>query len=131
MGNSVVSGAIVNRGTISALNTGVLVGHVDTVLGSVSNSGKIVAAVGIAVKSGLVFGTASAGGGINNSGTITASIDGILIANGARISGGVSNGGLITAPTGILIDSASKIQTTNAAVVVTGRTLTGGIVNAG
>src|SRR6202040_2215567 len=86
LGNSVAGGAIVNRGTILALDTGVLVGHVDSVFGGVSNSGKISASVGIAVKSGLVFGTASAGGGINNSGTITASIDGILIADGAHIS---------------------------------------------
>src|SRR5262249_8782439 len=101
--------AVVNSGTISALDTGILLGHVPTVFGGISNSGRIVASVGMHVKSSEVFvGSASAGGVINNSGTITASIDGILIENGvAPISGGISNSGAITARTGILISQST------------------------
>jgi hypothetical protein len=109
LGDSVTGGGIVNRGTISASDTGVSVDHVNTIFGSVSNSGKILAPIGIVVKNsnGLV-GVASAGAAINNNGTITASIDGILIENGvAAISGGISNSGAITARTGIAISNST------------------------
>jgi hypothetical protein len=102
LGDSVTGGGIVNRGTISASDTGVSVDHVNTIFGSVSNSGKILAPIGIVVKNsnGLV-GVASAGAAINNNGTITESIDGILFENGvAAISAVSATCGAITARTG-------------------------------
>ena len=155
LGDSTTGAAIVNSGTISAHDVGVNVDHVGTIFGGVSNSGKIVAAVGVAVNSSEVVGTTSAIGGINNSGTITASIDGIVVANGANISGIIGNRGVIIAPTGIfvsasnidgpivdsgtikaashgiLIDSASKILASKTAIAIAGPTFTGGISNFG
>lgn len=139
LGDSVTGGGIVNRGTISASDTGVSVDHVNTIFGSVSHSGKILAAIGIVVKNsnGLV-GVASAGAAINNSGTIAASIDGILTENGvAAISGGISNSGAITARTGIaisnstvdgpIVDSGSIKATRIGILVDSGGVISGGI----
>ena len=110
-----------------------------TIFGSVSNSGKILAPIGIVVKNsnGLV-GVASAGAAINNNGTITASIDGILIENGvAAISGGISNSGAITARTGIaisnstvdgpIVDSGTIRATSEGILIDSARVVLGGI----
>ena len=50
LGDLVTGGGIVNSGTISASGTGVSLDHVNTIFGGVSNSGKILAAIGVVVR---------------------------------------------------------------------------------
>jgi uncharacterized protein with beta-barrel porin domain len=94
---------------------------VGTFAGSISNAGTITAPVqGIHVSSVAVFGTNSAGGGIVNSGTITAigsSGIGISVNAVSTFFGGITNSGTITA--------------SRTAINVSAATFVGNIVNSG
>ena len=70
-----------------------------TLFGGVSNSGKITATTGdgIDVVSVAVFGNGSAGGGIVNSGTISAGQSAIAVVTVGTFAGGISNSGKIAA----------------------------------
>jgi autotransporter passenger strand-loop-strand repeat protein len=115
-GNSSSGGGITNSGTISAGHSGIRVGLVFTSFsGGISNasSGKIVSTSGIGIFVGTsigVFGNSSAGGGITNSGTISAHQSGILLQNFAIFAGGITNSGVISAHgTGIKITGVSTL----------------------
>jgi uncharacterized protein with beta-barrel porin domain len=134
---SVFAGGITNSGTISGLNTGILVKTVSVFAGGISNSGAIwsnsfntsLFSRGIAVSNVQAFGTASAGGGISNSGTIivapaVVSGTGIRVVN-ATLFGGITNSGTITAGTAHSVSDYAGIG------VRSGGTLAGGILNSG
>ena len=100
-GNTGAGGGITNSGTIAAKNSGIRVGLVNSFSGGISNasSGKIVSTTGIGVFVGTsiaVFGNPSAGGGITNSGTISAHNSGILLQNFTTFAGGITNSGVIS-----------------------------------
>jgi len=128
---SVFDGGIANSGTVSG--GGIIVAGGDTFLGGISNSGAITAAgfggggkakggPGIVVSSVNVFGSASAGGGITNSGTILAPRTGVLVEFVSTFFGGISNSGTIS------ISSGSS----RTAISVFGvSTFFGGIANSG
>ena len=127
-GNSSSGGGITNSGTISAGQSGIRVGLVFTSFsGGVSNasSGKIVSTSGIGIFVGTsigVFGNSSAGGGITNSGTISAHQSGILLQNFATFAGGISNSGRIAGRSGIALKTVAVFGNPNAE---------GGITNSG
>ena len=75
------AGGIVNGGTITAGQTGINVFAASTFQGGIDNGGTIKAPNGIRVDSVTVFGTASAsaGGGITNSGVISGGGTGIQL----------------------------------------------------
>ena len=145
-GDSSTGGGITNTGTISAAFNAIQLPSVPTFEGAIVNSGRLVAETGIHYGFFAVFG-GSASGGITNSGTITASDRGILLANGTifngvvanssviaahgtgiwTLSGGVSNSGKITAISGAGIQISKSSSTT-----VLGSTSAGGsVVNSG
>ena len=157
---TIFSGGITNTGTLSAGGSGIAVAGVSTFLGGITNSGTITAysTYGIAdhIDNGIaVANVSSFGGGITNSGLISAADNGIVVNNVPTFTGNISNSGTITGATGvsiigstiagaildtgtlkatthgILIDSASKITSSNTAVNVAGPTFAGGISNAG
>ena len=120
------SGNIVNSstGTISATSggaigpEGILAQEIPTFAGGITNAGKISGQHGIYLSSIAQFGTASAGGGIMNTGTISAEGTGIFVKKLSTFSGGISNtGGTITGNTGISVTTLS--------------TFLGGITNTG
>ena len=95
--------------------------------GGISNasSGKIVSTTGIGVFVGTsiaVFGNPSAGGGITNSGTISAHHSGILLQNFTTFAGGISNSGRIAGRSGIALKTVAVFGNPNAE---------GGITNSG
>ncbi|MGA2290575.1 autotransporter domain-containing protein [Bradyrhizobium sp.] len=115
-----LNGAIINSGTISVLNgsaaaNGVWV-HGAIVTGGISNSGSIMSsAVDI-----LVDTSPSFGGGIANSGhLVSASITAIEVFTVSAFTGGITNSGTISAATAIGIE------------VFTVSTFSGGITNSG
>ena len=117
-GNPNAGGGISNTGTISAANQGIFVNHVTTFGRTIVNSGKLGAQTGISVSNFVYFGANSSGGGITNSGTITALSDGIVLQNGANFAGAVANSSVIAAHgSGIRIVGVS--------------TLSGGVSNSG
>jgi hypothetical protein len=129
-GNSSSGGGITNSGTISAGHSGIRVGLVFTSFsGGTSNasSGKIVSTQGIGIFVGTsigVFGNSSAGGGITNSGTISARQSGILLQNFTTFVGGISNSGRIASTIGDGIDVFSVAVFDNGSAG-------GGIINSG
>ena len=90
-----------------------------TFLGGISNSGKIVGTNGIGLSSVAIFGGSGSGGAIVNSGSISATHDGLrLILGFGTFAGGVTNAGVISAgATGVDISQIGM--------------LSGGIVNSG
>ena len=114
-------GGITNSGVISTAHAGVDLVSVATFLGNIVNNsgGKIIAGHGgIDVSTVSVFGTSSAGGGITNSGTISAGHTGIY-ANAATFLGSIINasGGNIASTTndGINVIQAAVFGNTNSA----------------
>src|SRR5581483_10147234 len=74
-GDSIVSGGIVNAGTILARSgSGIDVYDVSTFAGAITNSGSISATAGINLVSDNSIGTSDSSGGIVNTGAITASV---------------------------------------------------------
>jgi hypothetical protein len=123
-------GAIVNSGTVSSGQTGIVVGLVyGSLAGGISNSGKISAGgkgivVGVAV-SGTSASVADFFGGIVNSSTISAQGTGIELRNVlSTFSGGISNSGRIASKSGngILVGNVAVFSDVSAG---------GGIVNTG
>ena len=91
-GISIFSGGIVNSGTIlSEDNSGIDVFLVSTFSGAITNSGGISAQfIGIDLFRAIAFGTSMPGGGIVNTGKISAGT-GIDIGQMSTFSGGISN----------------------------------------
>jgi hypothetical protein len=123
-------GAIVNSGTVSAGQTGIVVGLVyGSLAGGISNSGKITAG-GKGIVVGLPFTGTSASvanffGGIVNSSTISAHGTGVEVRNvQSTFSGGISNSGRIASKSGngILVGNVAVFSDVSAG---------GGIVNTG
>jgi uncharacterized protein with beta-barrel porin domain len=121
-----VGGSIINSGTISnptSLRAGIVVHDGATLLGDISNGGTISGvgrasagpgfpAAGIAVTSVAQFGTASTGGHIINSGTISPVVGataGILVQNVPSV-GGITNSGTIAAGALYGIDVGGVVQ---------------------
>jgi hypothetical protein len=117
-GDPNAEGGISNTGTISAPNQGIFVDRVTTFGGTIVNSGKLAAATGISVGNFVFFGASSSGGGITNSGTITASVLGISLHDAANFTGGIANSSVIAA-------HRAGIEIGNVA------TLSGGVSNSG
>ena len=119
-GNSSSGGGITKSGTISAGQSGIRVGLVFTSFsGGISNasSGKIVSTSGIGIFVGTsigVFGNPSAGGGITNSGTISAHQSGILLQNFTTFAGGIGNSGKIAGGLGIALKTIAVFGNPNA-----------------
>ena len=67
-GSSSVGGGITNSGMISAAAFGIKLSEISAFSGNVSNSGTIIAGIGIVIGTGVTF---AAGGAIVNSGVIT------------------------------------------------------------
>jgi hypothetical protein len=116
-GDSSAGGGITNTGTISAAFNAIQLQSVATFAGAIVNSARLVAETGIHYGFFTVFG-GSASGGITNTGTITASDRGILLAAGATFTGAVANTSVIAAH-GTGID------------IVRVQTLSGGVSNSG
>jgi hypothetical protein len=123
-------GAIVNSGTVSAGQTGIVVGFVyGSLAGGISNSGKITAG-GKGIVLGLAFSGTSVSvanffGGIVNSSTISAHGTGVEVRNvQSTFSGGISNSGRIASKSGngILVGNVAVFSDVSAG---------GGIVNTG
>jgi hypothetical protein len=117
-------GGITNTGAISASNAAIEVStNVGSFAGGINNSGKLTAAgEGIVVESITFFGDVSAGGGIVNSGTISANRFGIDIVDVAAFYGGISNSGNIFVSLNSGASSAALFGNSSAG---------GGIVNSG
>jgi hypothetical protein len=118
---------ITNSGTISARQSGIRVENAATFAGGIGNGGNITAqlARGIVVIGGFsLFGNTSVGGGIGNTGVISAGNFGIGVGGSpsGTFAGGISNGGTISA-------GNCGIFLTN--VVVFGNSSTGGVINNG
>ena len=137
-GISIDSNSEISSGGIAVLISGPMTG-------GISNAGAISGlSRGIVVTSVAYFGGASAGGGITNSGTISAANgNAIVVNNVGNFSGGISNSGTITAKTfGIGLGSISTfvggisnsgtILAGTAAISASGvSTFSGGISNSG
>ena len=170
---STFTGGITNSGTISAAQgDDIYVNGAPTFLGGITNSGVMTETDGngIAVTGGTTFsggivnrtgatisadlkgiyvasfaqfGSASAGGGITNAGTISVGASGIYVAGGSTFAGGISNSGTISAAAGndIYINGGSiflggitntgvMTETDGNGIALTGLTsFSGGIVN--
>jgi hypothetical protein len=102
------AGNILNGGTISSLHSGLLVETFKTFTGGIVNSGTINATSGrgILVRTGAIFGSTNASGGISNRGKIFAGMTGIEVQKVATVMGGIVNSGTIAARTGILLRTA-------------------------
>ena len=105
MGDLSAGGGITNSGTISAHQSGILLQNVTTFAGGISNSGKIAGGLGIAVKTVGVFGNPNAGGGISNTGTISAANQGIFVDHVTTFGGTIVNSGKLGAETGISVSN--------------------------
>ena len=81
---------------------------------------------GIEITNVAVFGSSSAGGGITNSGTITAGAVGIFVQTVSTFSGNISNAGKITGATGIVIQSG--VTFAGGAAIVNSGTITGSVI---
>ena len=93
LADSTIQGAIVDSGTIRATNRGIVVSGAVVSGGiAVGTHGKISAASAI-----LVENTPRFGGGITNSGNISAAKTGVNISGVTTVSGGIVNRGTITA----------------------------------
>jgi len=106
------SGGISNNGTILASQAGIRVFAVNAFAGGINNSGKIRSPSngGIGLSNIGVFGTTNPGGGISNSGTISA-IVGIGQFNVTTFVGGISNRGFINAGMeGIFLEQGSRFS---------------------
>ena len=67
-------------------------------LGDISNSGKIVGTNGIGLSRVAIFGGSGSGGAVVNSGSISATHDGLRLRLGeGTFAGGVTNAGVISA----------------------------------
>jgi autotransporter passenger strand-loop-strand repeat protein len=100
---------------------------------------------GIAVQSDVVFGSTSAGGGISNSGVISAPSNAILVTNVTGFAGGISNSGTISGNEAIFVfnDASFAGGVTNSGLLVqvggggsgigfaTVNVVSGGIANGG
>ena len=131
---STFAGNVTNAGKIVAGDAGMLIKFITDFDGGVTNTGTISShrLAGIMLSSDVAFGQAVPGGGIVNTGVISAAATGIAV-NGSTISGSIIDSGTIVATShGIAIDGASEIVADGvAAIDITGKTFTGGIVNSG
>ena len=128
---SSTAGGIVNGGTITAGETGIDVFAAPTFQGGIDNGGTIKAPNGIRLDSVTVFGnaSASAGGGITNSGVISGGGSGIALKMVSTFLGAIRNSGTISAATqGIHLSSFGVFGSTSAAsgIVNSGRIATQG-----
>jgi hypothetical protein len=143
-GNAGAGGGISNSGTISANHPGIDLFDVTTFSGGIGNTGKIASKSGngIFVDFGMDFGNTSTGGGISNSGTISAGHTGIRLASVATAFGGISNSGMISAGLAgidlfdVSIFSAGGLINTGAisaktGIAITDSTIQGAIINSG
>ncbi len=124
--DSFVSGGIVNSGTLLAQHdSGIRLRFISTFVGAIANNGTISANLaGIGLLSDTAYSASKAGGGIVNTGDITARI-GIDIGLISIFSGTISNNGMISATgTGILIGAATFGSTPVSSFV-------GSVVNSG
>jgi hypothetical protein len=106
------TGGISNAGTLVVYDGGIQVGYllqpVSLFSGGIDNSGNISLAsygIGIGVSSVAQFINSNVGGGITNSGTISAAID-IAVNGGETFQGGIDNTGKLVSitPDGYVID---------------------------
>ena len=130
-----ISGGVVNTGTIRAVQTGIVAITVSTFAGGITNNGTLSAgAVGIRLGSATVpqqYAVSSFTGDIVNSGTITAKT-GIALIDSTIMGAIVVSGNLLATSHGILIDGASQLSNASrAGVRVTASKFLGGISNAG
>ncbi len=100
-----VTGNVTNQAggilTPAGSGTGILITG-STIGGAISNAGAIYA--NATLENGIVVNNnAAVSGGIDNSGTISASAAGIFVENVSTFLGGISNSGLIAARTGIAV----------------------------
>jgi hypothetical protein len=125
---SEVTGAIRNEsgGTISAGQEGIELSGA-TVQQGIVNAGSITAAEdGI-----LIDSAATLNGGIDTSGTISAQGgDGIRIDQASTVSGGISNSGSITASGGTVDEPSDGIEVSGLSTTVTGNIVNSGSINA-
>src|SRR5262249_51903100 len=148
---SIFAGSIVNSsgGRVAPGSSGIEVKMVSTFTRGSTNSGTISAKgqQGILVSDVNVFGSGGAGGGITNSGTISAHQSGILLQNFATFAAGISNSGRIAGRSGIALKTITVFGNpdaeggiTNSGVISAARTgvnishvttFLGGIVNLG
>jgi outer membrane autotransporter protein len=138
------AGSIANSGTITTPTgpnpLGIRVSNVGTITGNVTNSGTITSRSDISIEA---FGTLA--GGVTNTGTIAADNRGIVILNGTSFGGGILNSGSITATNsnGIRVTNIGTISggianlggtissRSNSIYVVNGTSFSGGISNSG
>jgi hypothetical protein len=141
-----VGGSIINSGTISHpanLRAGIVVHGGATLLGDITNSGTIsgvghfsgVPGAGIAVTSVAQFGTASTGGHIINSGTISPVVNataGILVLNVPSV-GGITNSGTISAGAlyGIRVNNVVQFGTGSTAGISNSGTISANLTGIG
>ena len=126
-GDKTVLGGITNTGTISIANgVGIAIKSDTTFAGGIDNSGTLLAFKGIAVTSDTVFGNASTGGSITNTGTISGSFVGVelnvqhvTLYDFGEIEGG--NGGAIQ----FAADTGSG--TLNTLTLAPGYSISGGV----
>jgi autotransporter passenger strand-loop-strand repeat protein len=133
--NAVITGGVVNTGTIRAVQTGIVAITVSTFAGGITNNGTLSAgAVGIRLGTATnpqQYTVSSFTGDIVNSGTITAKT-GITLIDSTIMGSIVDSGNLLATNHGILIDSASRLSNASrAGVLVAASKLLGGISNAG
>jgi uncharacterized protein with beta-barrel porin domain len=121
----ILSGAVINSGTISAATTGIVVKGASTFTGGVTNTGTITATAGVGILINGLFGTGpfAAGrtysGGIVSTGAVRAGTIGIELTAVSNFSGGITAGSITAA--------ATAISVTNVSVFSGGITTTGTI----
>ena len=130
-GVSTFTGSVVNTGTIlGSTSNAVRILDVSTFAGAITNSGTITGTGrGIRLSNIAVFGTASAGGSIINSGQIVAQTGILVGANVATFLGAIVNSGTITGTGGTAIDISAGPN--NITIDITGGAITGNILGAG
>ena len=122
---STFGGGIVNSGTISAGASAIRVDTVSSFAGGISNTGTLTGGRGITVNGVAFFGTAGAGGGIVNKGTIATHHTAIEIHSNVGVFGSTSAGG------GILNSGMISAAAGDAIFLLFVPTFAGGIGNAG
>jgi autotransporter-associated beta strand protein len=135
------SGGITNTGAISGGATliGIFVEKGASFSGAIVNSagGTITAGLaGVDVGSFAMFGSSSAGGGITNSGTITATglavtAAGINVSTVTTFAGNISNAGTIAGVNGIVIGAFAGVTFAAGSGIVNTGTITGTAVGIG